>query len=63
MRTELSESCRDRSAISSEKARFGRDIRVGAAFVVTSVLFYWKVIFTSQFSFLTGYEGVNQAYS
>lgn len=27
------------------------------------VLFYSKLIFTNQFSFLTGYEGTNQAYS
>ncbi len=27
------------------------------------VLFHWKILFTSQFSFLYGYEGANQAYA
>lgn len=31
--------------------------------LTVTVLFYWKILLTNQFSLLTGYEGANQAYS
>jgi hypothetical protein len=31
--------------------------------LAASILFYWKILLTNQFSLLTSYEGVNQAYS
>ena len=31
--------------------------------LAATVLFYWKILLTTQFSLLTGYEGANQAYA
>ena len=31
--------------------------------LLVTVLFYWKILLTNQFSLLTGYESVNQAYA
>jgi len=31
--------------------------------LLLTALFYWKILLTNQFSILTGFEGVNQAYS
>ncbi len=34
----------------------------GILFLIT-VLFYWKILLTHQFSLLSSYEGANQAYA
>lgn len=31
--------------------------------LLLTVLFYWKILLTNQFSILVGFEGANQAYS
>jgi hypothetical protein len=47
-----------------QKAALGHSTLTAAgALLLVTVLFYWKILLTNQFSLLTGYEGVNQAYS
>jgi len=38
-------------------------LTAAAVLLSVTVLFYWKILLTNQFSLLTGYEGANQAYS
>ncbi|MGA3043367.1 MAG: hypothetical protein ABSF54_21545, partial [Bryobacteraceae bacterium] len=37
--------------------------QAGGILLAATLLFYWKILLTNQFSLLTGYEGANQAYS
>ena len=50
-----------------QKPAPGADARVGRTYICVvigiTVLFYWKILLTHQFSLLTGYEAANQAYS
>ena len=39
------------------------NVAAAGVLLVVTVLFYWKILLTNQFSLLTGYEAVNQAYS
>jgi hypothetical protein len=39
-----------------------RSLKAAAVLLTVTVLFYWKILLTNQFSLLTSYEGVNQAY-
>ena len=39
------------------------EIRWGCLLLLITVLFYWKILLTGQFSLLTGSEAVNQGYS
>jgi hypothetical protein len=39
------------------------DLTAAGVLLLVTVLFYWKILLTNQFSLLTGYEGVNQAYA
>ena len=39
------------------------NLTAAGVLLIVTVLFYWKLLLTNQFSLLTGYEAVNQAYS
>ena len=39
------------------------NVAAAGVLLIVTVLFYWKILLTNQFSLLTGYEAVNQAYS
>ena len=39
------------------------NLTAAGVLLMVTVVFYWKILLTNQFSLLTGYEGVNQAYS
>lgn len=45
------------------KREFTSTAKAAIILLTVTVLFYWKTLLTHQFSYLTGYEGVNQAYA
>jgi hypothetical protein len=60
---EMESAPRDERTVRYRTTSWLAEGRTFFCFVIASVLFHWKVLLTHQFSFLTAYEGVNQAYS